>query len=103
MTDKYYIATRPTTNEDHSIHKEGCPFMPAKEKRIYLGIFNTSGAAADEGRNYFDKSQKCRFCCHEKNIKAEETPEIAWSYTDLVPAKLQIPVSNYQSMLCCLS
>jgi len=103
MTDRYYVAIRPTTKEDHSIHKEGCPFMPENGKRIYLGLFKTSGDAAREGRHYFDKSQKCQFCCHDKNLKDEKTLEMAWSFKDVVPVKLQIPVSYYQNMLCCLS
>jgi hypothetical protein len=103
MTSKYYIAIRPTTNEDHSIHKEGCPFMPENGKRIYLGLFRKSGDACEEGRQYFDRSQKCQFCCHDKNLKDENSPEMAWNCKDLVPAKLQIPVTFQQSMLCCLS
>jgi hypothetical protein len=103
MTDKYYIAIRPTTKEDHSIHKEGCPFMPEKDKRIYLGLFKTSGDAAEEGSNYFNKSKKCQFCCHDKNMTEENTSEAEWSYMDLVPVKLHIPVSFNQTMFCCLS
>jgi hypothetical protein len=103
MTARYYVAIRPTTSDDHSIHKEGCPFMPEKGKRIYLGLFKTSGHAAEEGRHYFDKSEKCQFCCHDKNLKDEKTPEMDWSYRDFVPVKMQIPVSFVSGMMCCLS
>jgi hypothetical protein len=103
MNAKYYVAIRPTTKQDHSIHKEGCPFMPEAEKRIYLGHFRTSGDAAEEGRHYFDKSEKCQFCCHEKILKEEKTSEMNWSYRDLVPVKLQIPVSFQSGLMCCLS
>ena len=103
MTDRYYVAIRPTTKEDHSIHKEGCPFMPENGKRIYLGLFKTSGDAAREGRHYFDKSEKCKFCCHDKILNDEKIPEINWNYRDLAPVKLQITVSFHSSMMCCLS
>ena len=38
--EKYYVAVRPQTNEIHSVHREGCPFMPDDGKRIYLGFFH---------------------------------------------------------------
>ncbi len=41
MVAKYYVAVRPSTNENHTVHKDGCPFLPDADKRIYLGDFNS--------------------------------------------------------------
>lgn len=63
--ERYYVAIRPQTNEVHSVHREGCPFMPEDGKRIYLGIFPTGNEAGKESRKYFDNSHGCRFCAKE--------------------------------------
>lgn len=63
--ERYYVAVKPQINEIHSVHREGCPFMPKDNKRIYLGIFPTGNEAGEEGRKYFDKSHGCRFCSKE--------------------------------------
>ncbi len=63
--EKYYVAVRPQTNEIHSVHKEGCPFMPDEEKRIYLGSFKSGNEAGMEGRKYYSNSHGCMFCAKE--------------------------------------
>ena len=63
-SDRYYVAVRPQTNETHSIHREGCPFMPANSKRIYLGMFLSGDDAGHESRKYYNSSSGCRFCTH---------------------------------------
>lgn len=63
--EKYYVAVRPQTNEVHPVHREGCPFMPDDEKRIYLGSFISGNEAGMEGRKYYANSHGCRFCAKE--------------------------------------
>ncbi len=63
--EKYYVAVRPQTNEIHSVHREGCPFMPDDGKRIYLGFFPSGNEAGIEGKKYFNKSHGCRYCAKE--------------------------------------
>ena len=57
---------RPQTNDHHSVHKEGCPFLPDDEKRIYLGAFKSGQDAVEEARNYFIKTNSCHFCCKRR-------------------------------------
>lgn len=63
--EKYYVSVKAQTNEMHSVHREGCPFMPDEEKRIYLGLFPSGNEAGIESRKYFYKSHGCRFCAKE--------------------------------------
>ena len=63
---KYYVAIRPQINEYHAIHKEGCPFLPDEEKRIYLGEFNSGMEAVKESQSHFSKTKGCIFCSKEK-------------------------------------
>lgn len=63
-SDRYYVAVKPQTNETHSVHREGCPFMPDDRKRIYLGMFISGDDARQEGRKYYNNSTGCRFCTH---------------------------------------
>ncbi|HEX2969358.1 MAG TPA: hypothetical protein VHO46_09640 [Bacteroidales bacterium] len=63
--EKYYVAVKPQTNEIHSVHREGCPFMPDDNKRIYLGRFQSCDEASNEGRKHFHNSHGCPFCSKE--------------------------------------
>ena len=72
--DRYYVAVRPQTNEIHSVHREGCPFMPDDSKRIYLGMFPSGDDARHEGRKYYNSSTGCRFCTH--GSPAEKTEPV---------------------------
>jgi len=69
MVAKYYLAIRPQTNKNHAVHKEGCPFLPDAEKRIYLGIFNSGQEALTEGYRYFSRTHSCLFCSKELQPK----------------------------------
>jgi hypothetical protein len=62
MKTKYFICTRPQTNDSHTVHKEGCPCLPAPEKRIFLGVFRSPDEAVEEGRKHFPAPAGCRFC-----------------------------------------
>ncbi len=74
MFAKFYIGIRPQTNEYHTVHKEGCPFLPTAGKRIYLGIFKSSFDAVCAGMRHFSKSNKCLFC--SKELHSIESQEI---------------------------
>ncbi|HLN56157.1 MAG TPA: hypothetical protein VK207_09200 [Bacteroidales bacterium] len=65
---RYYVAVKPRTDEVHSVHREGCPFMPENDKRIFLGHFPSGNEAGEESRKYFTNSHGCRFCSKEDAI-----------------------------------
>lgn len=64
---KFYVDVKPRTNSYHMVHKEGCPFLPEKEKRIYLGVYMKGGDALSEARSFLNKSECCRYCMKEEN------------------------------------
>jgi hypothetical protein len=65
MEAKYYVATRPRTDEMHGIHKEGCPFLENDEKGIFLGTFKSGYDAETAGLRHFSKTKCCAFCAKE--------------------------------------
>lgn len=78
MPVTYFVATRPQSNEHHTVHKEGCPFMPDDSKRIKLGQFKSTFDALNEGRRHYTKSDSCRFCSkeHHSDVHKYTFPEI---------------------------
>ncbi len=72
MKSKFFIGTHPQTNNNHAVHKEGCPFLPEAKKRIFLGEFNSGHEAAREGQKIFVRTQCCIFCTKEA-VKRRET------------------------------
>jgi hypothetical protein len=84
---KYYLAIRPSqTNGLHPIHREGCPFMPHDNKRIYLGNFLSVADASLESMKYCEASCECRFC-QDENFKNEGNIE---SRKRIFPARGQL-------------
>jgi hypothetical protein len=65
MKTKYFICIRPQFNDSHAVHKEDCPCLPAPEKRIFLGIFQSPDEAVKEGKKHFPAPAGCRFCSRE--------------------------------------
>ena len=103
MVAKYYVAARPQINENHAVHKEGCPFLPDDNKRIYLGKFSSGRDAIKESKHHFTMTKCCIFC--SKEIKIFEEKPLPFNLTDeeAVPAKLTIQASFSQSLLCCVN
>jgi len=75
MTGKYLISISPRISGCHTVHRQGCPFLPAPGRRILLGVFQSSREAVKEGRRYFRRADCCPFCSKEHNgIKREAFP-----------------------------
>lgn len=49
------------------MHKEGCPFLPDKNKRIYLGKFISVWDADMAGKRYSSNICRCPFCSKESD------------------------------------
>ena len=103
MNTKYYVAMRAQLNENHAVHKEGCPFLPDDEKRIYLGEFGSGADAVKEGHRHFSRTKGCLFCSGEHD-KDDEIASISdWVRNEIIPAKLDIPASFHNNLFCCLN
>jgi hypothetical protein len=95
--DHYYLAVRPQTNEYHSVHKEGCPFMPDNSGRIYLGIFASGDDAGAESRKVFPRSCQCRFCSDSHESQTDSSSEI--NISALLPTMEQLSACENQAMV----
>ena len=103
MIAKYYVAVRPQTNENHAVHKEGCPFLPDDDKRIYLGEFISGYEAVSESQHFFSKTKGCLFCSRDHKIPDRALSSLLWSENGNEAGKLELPVSYHQSRICCLN
>jgi len=72
LFSQYFVSVKPLTNDYHQIHKDDCPFLPEKEKRILLGHFDSGNEALTESKSYFKRSECCRFCMKEHSHKKSE-------------------------------
>lgn len=90
MISKYYLAVRSRTNENHAIHREGCPFLPDDEKRIYLGEFSSGQKALIAGQRQFTRTHCCLFCSNEHKKEARHMTHDAPVIIDTV-------------LVCCLN
>jgi hypothetical protein len=93
MVAKYYVATRPQTNEHHAVHKEDCPFVPDYEKRIYLGIFNSGQDAVREGQKHFPRTKSCPFCLNGHQQERMKPVFSGIDNTGNIPENSQISLS----------
>jgi hypothetical protein len=102
MSTKYYVAVRPQINENHAVHKEGCPFLPDDKKRIYLGEFSSDKDAVREAQLHFIKTKGCIFCSKEHKKYEEKPSQFVWA-DELIPAESEGPVSYHQSLIYCVN
>ncbi len=103
MEAKYFVAVKPRTNEIHSIHKEGCPFLYDDEKRIYLGMFRSGNDALKEGRHHFLNSGKCLFCSKETETYLDRSIQYDGAKTFKISSEIQMPEIYQDSLLCCVN
>lgn len=69
------MVSRPGLNESHYVHIDGCPFLPAENKRIFLGKFISLSDARLEGDKHFNNNHGCRFCTTESGGTDKKTLE----------------------------
>jgi hypothetical protein len=99
MTAKYYVAIRPQTNDRHIVHKEGCPFLPEAEKRIYLGLFCSCHQAENEGQKHFASTGSCPFCLKEYHYEMNKTVTAPTDFREDFPASIHISLFQIGSAL----
>ncbi len=103
MSEKYYIATRPRLNENHSVHKENCPFLPENGKRIYLGLFSDPHDALNEGKRHYSSSHNCLFCSKKKETKLKDLVFAEISEISNLLTSERVSVSRENTFLCCVN
>ena len=103
MVATYYVAVRPLTNENHAVHKEGCPFLPDGEKRIYLGVFSSDPDAIKESKRHFSKTKGCIFCSKEQKVNEEKPLQYKLADKDIIPVEVKGPLSCHKSLFCCVN
>lgn len=100
LFSRYYLGIKPRTNSFHQVHKEGCPFLPEKEKRIYLGVYAKGQDALGEARSYLNKSEGCRFCMREEQRDKKELIFDEIGYAVNFPVSSLIHPSHEDVMHC---
>jgi hypothetical protein len=65
LKSSYFVRIKPQLMGINSVHKEGCPFMPDIEDRIYLGEYSSGLEALREAKLYFSEVSCCCFCVRE--------------------------------------
>jgi hypothetical protein len=94
VISRYFVAIRTQTNEQHYVHREGCPFMPSDDKRILLGVFNSGKKALKEGQMLFMRTRICKFC-HNEQVR--EIMEPVFSEIEIeryIPSESQLSMAN---------
>lgn len=95
---RFYVDVKPRTNNYHIVHREGCPFLPEKEKRICLGANFKAQYALSEAKSYFSKSECCRFCMKEEQKERKELIFDEILYSDSYPVSSKIHSSHEDLM-----
>jgi hypothetical protein len=103
MVIRYFVSVRPRTNENHAVHKEGCPFLEDDEKKIYLGSFSSEKDAVKESQRHFSKTKGCIFCSGEHIVPEENPSQCELAKKDTYPVKLPLPIPFHQGLICCLN
>jgi hypothetical protein len=103
MAAKYYVAIGPRTNKNHSVHKEGCPFLPDHNKRIYLGAFNSGRDALREARNHFVRTDSCQFCSKEHRVHREQPVLGNQFIMGQISEEIRKESAYFQNLVCCLN
>lgn len=71
------------------IHRDGCPFMPGREERFFLGVYGNADDPANESRLSGMKPRKCRFCCPgDHNVE----------FSDAMPLIRKVPEEQWDSV-----
>ena len=97
---KYFICRRPGREGLHYVHKEGCPFMPGPEKRIFLGIFRSAGSAIAEGKKHYCSAARCVFCSKEHRRGAAVAASSEMPYDKRILSSSRIRVTYESAFLC---
>ncbi len=62
---KYCVNKETDNNNDHEVHKEGCPWWPGDENRKDLGYFTNCKDAVKEAKKYYTKVNGHKYCSEE--------------------------------------
>jgi len=100
MYKKYYVGIRAHTNGFHSVHDDECPFLPEKEKRIYLGVFEYPEDAVEESKKYFRWSDTCPFCSKERLSKKSTLEDFVLESAGNFVSSDRLSVSWESSIFC---
>ena len=99
MTEKYFISRNPLISGIHTIHRQGCPFLPEPGKRILLGVFGSSQEAVEKGSGYFRSPVGCPFCLKEYNeIKKPAFIEVPINQDFISSSRLK---ARWESLFFC--
>jgi hypothetical protein len=103
MTDKYFISTSPRIDGSHTVHRQGCPFLPEPGRRILLGVFQSPRDAIKEGRRYFRRPGPCPYCSKVHNEMKRRAFIVRQVSPDLISSARMKKAPWVNLMFCSLS
>jgi hypothetical protein len=86
---RYYLNLKTTADHANMVHRDGCPFLPGREKRLFLGVYENADDPVNSGREYGMNSRKCIFCC---------SPDREVQPPDSLPLIRTIPEEQWDSV-----
>jgi len=96
---RFYVDVKSHTNNYHLVHKEGCPFLPEKGKRISL-VSTCANEALIEAKNHFSSNVRCSFCLKEEHKSTKELLFEEVSLAGKFPVSSSIKPNREDAMHC---
>jgi hypothetical protein len=98
MTIRYFISSNPRISGSHTVHRQGCPFLPEPRRRFLLGDFQSSPEAVREGKKYFRRADVCPFCLKEHNQIKRRTFTFTQANPDL-NSSVRMKKATWESLM----
>lgn len=103
MSAYYFISIGQRSTGNHTVHKDGCPLMPANRKMICLGKFESTQDALNLGNKLFERSEICSFCCRKGPVQSHSVNSIQMGKKDKFITSDQIVKIRESAPLCPLN
>ena len=60
---RFYVSRRVHESGNHKVHTSGCPQLPNRYNRIYLGNFHACQPAVQHAYTHYRQVDGCYYCC----------------------------------------
>ena len=64
--DEFFVEKCANNDDEHVVHRDGCPSLPAKDKMHLIGVSSNTKVPLKEAANWFTKSAPFPECIPTK-------------------------------------